>query len=70
MTQKRIELPPKIEKRLAELGEMGEFDGADVAHCRTTYWAARADWHKILVDCYDAALGRARATTEPQGAAQ
>lgn len=70
MTQKRIELPSKIENRLAELGEMGEFDGADVAHCRATYWSARADWHTILVDCYAAALARSRATTEPRGTAQ
>jgi len=51
-------LPQKIEQRLAELLSMGEFDQGDLAHCRRSYWAARADWHKILVDCYDAALAR------------
>ena len=51
-------LPQKIEQRLAELHSMGEFDQGDLAHCRRSYWAARADWHKILVDCYDAALAR------------
>ena len=53
-------LPQKIEQRLAELHSMGEFDQGDLAHCRRSYWAARADWHKILVDCYDAALARQR----------
>jgi len=48
----------KIEQRLAELLSMGEFDQGDLAHCRRSYWAARADWHKILVDCHDAALAR------------
>ena len=56
-------LPPKIEQRLAELHSMGEFDQGDLAHCRRSYWAARADWHKILVDCYDAALARQRAVS-------
>jgi hypothetical protein len=51
-------LPQKIEQRLAELLSMAEFDQGDLAHCRRSYWAARADWHKILVDCYDAALAR------------
>lgn len=54
-------LPEKIERRLAELLSMGEFDQGDMAHCRRTYWAARADWHKILVDCHDAAIARQRA---------
>jgi len=54
-------LPQKIEQRLAELLSMGEFDQGDVAHCRRSYWAARADWHKILIDCHDAALARQRA---------
>lgn len=54
-------LPQKIEQRLAELHSMGEFDQGDLAHCRRSYWSARADWHKILVDCYDAALARQRA---------
>ena len=64
-------LPQKIEQRLAELLSMGEFDQGDLAHCRRSYWAARADWHKILVDCHDAALARQRragagpATTGP-----
>ena len=54
-------LPQKIEQRLTELHSMGEFDQGDLAHCRRSYWAARADWHKILVDCHDAALARQRA---------
>jgi hypothetical protein len=37
---------------------MGEFDQGDLAHCRRSYWTARADWHKILIDCYNAALER------------
>jgi len=57
----RQALPQKIEQRLAELHSMGEFDQGDLAHCRRSYWAACADWHKILVDCYDAALARYRA---------
>lgn len=51
-------LPPKIEKRLADLVGMGEFDQGDVRHCRSSYWSAREDWHKILVDCHDTALRR------------
>ena len=51
-------LPQKIEQRLAELVSLGEFDQGDVAHCRCSYWAARADWHKILIDCHDAAMVR------------
>jgi hypothetical protein len=51
-------LPGKIEQRLADLVGLGEFDQGDVHHCRTSYWAARDDWHKILVDCYDTALAR------------
>lgn len=54
-------LPQKIEQRLDELLSMGEFDQGDVAHCRCSYWSARADWHKILVDCHDATLARQRA---------
>lgn len=61
-------LPQKIEQRLGELHSMGEFDQGDLAHCRRSYWAARADWHKILVDCYDAALARQRAAGTGQGA--
>lgn len=53
-------LPAKIEKRLAELTEMGEFDQGDERHCRRTYWDAREDWHKILIDCYEMALRRPR----------
>jgi hypothetical protein len=56
-------LPQKIERRLAELLSMGEFDQGDLAHCRGSYWTARADWHKILIDCYDAALARQRAVS-------
>jgi len=51
-------LPEKIERRLAELQAMGEFGQDDISHCRCTYWDARADWHKILVDCYEMALQR------------
>lgn len=51
-------LPEKIERRLAELVQMGEFDQGDVQLCRATYWSARNDWHKILIDCYDMALQR------------
>ena len=59
----RQPLPEKIERRLAELLQMGEFDQGDLAHCRRTYWAARADWHKILMDCYEIAQQRQRAST-------
>lgn len=51
-------LPPKIEKRLADLVSMNEFDQRDVRHCRASYWGARDDWHKILIDCYDEAMRR------------
>lgn len=59
MTQKP--LPPKIEGRLRELVQMGEFDQGDIAHCHRAYWSARDDWHKILIDCYDMAKQRAPA---------
>jgi hypothetical protein len=58
VNEKTQPLPQKIEIRLAELVQMGEFDRGDVAHCRTSYWAAREDWHRILIDCYDTALER------------
>jgi hypothetical protein len=29
-----------------------------VRHCRASYWDARDDWHKILIDCYAAAMDR------------
>lgn len=51
-------LPGKIERRLAELVQMGEFDQGDVNHCRASYWDARDDWHKILVDCHEEAQRR------------
>ena len=51
-------LPPKIERRLADLVQMEEFDQGDVNHCRTSYWGARDDWHQILIDCYAAAHTR------------
>jgi hypothetical protein len=54
----RRALPEKIEKRLAALVQMGEFDQGDVEHCRHSYWEAREDWHKILIDCYQAARAR------------
>lgn len=61
-------LPQKIEQRLADLVQMGEFDQGDVNHCRSSYWAARDDWHTILVDCYDEAQRRAaRAALAPAG---
>lgn len=37
---------------------MNEFDINEVNWCRATYWSARADWHKTLVDCHAAALAR------------
>ncbi|MEX5744673.1 hypothetical protein [Massilia sp. X63] len=61
-------LPPKIEGRLAELRNMGEFDQGDVSHCRRTYWSAREDWHKILIDCYDMAKQRIAAPAELEAA--
>jgi len=60
VTDQHQALPQKIEQRLAELLSMGEFDQGDVAHCRRSYWGARADWHKILIDCHAAALARQR----------
>ena len=39
-------LPHKIELRLAELVQLGDFDQDDVTHCRRTYWSARDDWHR------------------------
>lgn len=57
-------LPHKIELRMNELVQMGEFDQLDVAHCRRTYWSARADWHQILIDCYATAQQRCATTTE------
>lgn len=54
----RCALPEKIEKRLDTLVQMGEFDQGDVQHCRHSYWSARDDWHKILIDCYQAACAR------------
>lgn len=68
------ELPAKIEQRLGELVQIGEFDQEDVAHCRASYWTARDDWHKILVDCYEIALRRRQsaifALGDPISAAQ
>jgi hypothetical protein len=58
VTGKTKPLPQKIEKRLAELVQMGEFDKGDVNHCRASYWNARDDWHKILIDCYEEAKRR------------
>jgi hypothetical protein len=51
-------LPAKIEARLMELLKMKEFDMQEVNWCRTTYWGARDDWHKILIACLAAALAR------------
>lgn len=62
-------LPHKIELRLADLVQMAEFDQNDVTHCRRTYWSARDDWHKILVDCYDSALQRQQSATHRVGGA-
>lgn len=57
--QKNIEaLPEKIEARLAELVQMKEFNVAEVEECRRTYWARRAEWHTILVNCHNRALAR------------
>lgn len=58
VTQKPKAIPAKIEKRIAELVQLEEFDAGDVAHCRAAYWSARDDWHQILVDCYAAAQQR------------
>lgn len=58
VNEKQRALPGKIEQRLADLVQMGEFDQGDVNHCRASYWAARDDWHKILIDCYEAARKR------------
>lgn len=44
---------------------MGEFDQGDVDHCRASYWSARADWHKILMDCYDETLRRRERDKKP-----
>jgi hypothetical protein len=52
------ELPPRIEQRLADLVQLGEFDQGDVEHCRRDYWGARGDWHTILIDCYHQAQQR------------
>jgi hypothetical protein len=53
-------LPQKIEQRLADLVQMGEFDQCDVKQCRAGYWSARDTWHTILVDCYDSAIRHSR----------
>lgn len=66
VTEKPAPLPQKIERRLAELVQLGEFDQGDVRHCRTSYWSARDDWHKILIDCHDMALARATATLKSE----
>jgi len=66
VNEKLQPLPPKVERRLAELVQMGEFDQGDVRHCRTSYWSARDDWHKILIDCHDMALARTTATPKPE----
>lgn len=58
-------LPHKIEMRMHALVQLGDFDQDDVAHCRRTYWAARDDWHTILIDCYERALQRQQAGHEP-----
>jgi hypothetical protein len=57
-------LPAKIEQRLAALVHLGDFDQGDVAHCRRTYWAARDDWHHILIDCHARAAERQRRSRE------
>lgn len=58
MTNPCPPIPVKIQQRLADLLTMGEFDEAEVNWCRSTYWGARDDWHRILVACFDAALIR------------
>ncbi len=52
-------LPAKIEKRLADLLAMEEFDQGEVAWCRAAYWSARDDWHTILIACFNQAQLRA-----------
>lgn len=63
-------LPARVEARLVELADMGEFPPDDVAECRQRYWGARDDWHGILVRCYDRAKLRiaARAAAPRVGA--
>ncbi|CAB3861153.1 hypothetical protein EUC41_31105 [Achromobacter denitrificans] len=57
--QKNTEaLPAKIESRLMELLQMGEFNLSEVEECRRTYWARRGEWHTILVNCHNRALER------------
>lgn len=51
-------LPAKIEKRLADLVGMGEFDSSEVEHCRETYWDDRDGWHQVLIHTYDRAKER------------
>lgn len=58
VNEKPRALPQKIEQRLADLVQLGEFDQGDVQHCRRSYWGARDDWHQILIACYDSALAR------------
>ncbi|WP_426195067.1 hypothetical protein [Massilia sp. DWR3-1-1] len=57
-------LPEKIERRLAELLALDEFDEGEVTWCRRSYWDARDDWHKILVACYDMTQRRTSTTAE------
>lgn len=64
MTTKPKPLPAKIERRLAELLRLGEFDQGEVAWCRRDYWNARDDWHITLINCYEVAL--ARPTNQPR----
>lgn len=54
-------LPERVEKRLADLVEMQEFDAEEVECCRQTYWDDRDGWHSILIGCYDRAQQRTKA---------
>lgn len=51
-------LPERVEKRLADLVEMEEFDMEEVGYCRQTYWEDRDGWHQTLVNCFDRAQQR------------
>jgi hypothetical protein len=68
VTEKQQPLPPKIERRLADLVQLEEFDQGDVRHCRCSYWGARDAWHQILIDCYAVALARQQHQPDQQPA--
>lgn len=57
-------LPQRIERRLAELVALNEFDQEEVEQCRKTYWDDRDGWHSVLIGCYERAQQRQEAGTE------